>query len=85
MNEDFMAYLQGGQGQNFADYATGNRVYGGNRSNPTSGPVNKSGYKERDAQAAAKRNAMLRRMKARQTGRFMSSDNLTPGQPIQGV
>lgn len=83
-NEDFTAYLQGGRSQNFSDYAAGNRVYGSGRSNPTSGPVDKTGYVARDKKAKTKRNAMLRRMKARQRGKFMSSENLTPTKTFGG-
>lgn len=57
-------------------YAVGNRVYSGGRSNPTSGPVDKLGYKERDAKSAARRSAVLRRMKALQSGKFASADAL---------
>ena len=83
-NQDFLSYLQGDNQNSFNNYSAGNKVYGGGRSNPTSGPVDKSGYKQRDAQAKAMRDAMLRRMKARQEGRYMSSDNLTPAQTFQG-
>lgn len=78
MAKKFMDYLQGGSKQSVNTYATGKTTYGSGRSNPTSGPVDKSGYRERDAQASGKRNAALRRLKARQRGKFMSSDNLTP-------
>lgn len=84
-NQDFMSYLQGDNQGSFNNYAAGNKVYGSGRPNPTSGPVDKTGYAERDRLAANKRNAMLRRMKARQAGRYMSSDNLTPEQPMQGA
>jgi len=60
----------------FNPYAAGNKIYGGGRSNPTSGPVDKAGYRERDLKSKARRNALLRRMKATQTGRYMSSDYL---------
>lgn len=60
----------------FNKYAAGNKVYGGGRSNPTSGPVDKLGYRERDLATRARRNAVLRRLKAKQAGRFMSSDYL---------
>lgn len=55
-------------------YAVGNKIYGGGRSNPTSGPVDKLGYKERDAKSAARRAAVLRRMQANQKGNFASAD-----------
>lgn len=55
-------------------YTTGNKVYGGGRSMPTVGRVDPLGYKTRDLKTKAKRNALLRRMKAKQAGRYMSSD-----------
>ena len=84
-NGDFASYLSGDNQGGFSNYAAGNKVYGGGRPNPTSGPVDKSGYAERDRRAKAKRNAMLRRLKARQSGRYMSSDNLSPEIPMQGA
>lgn len=60
----------------FNSYAAGNKVYGAGRSNPTSGPVDKLGFRERDLAAKARRNAILRRLKARQGGKFMSSASL---------
>jgi hypothetical protein len=57
-------------------YSVGNKIYGGGRSNPTSGPVDKLGYRERDAKSAARRNAILRRMKANQSGKFSSADSM---------
>jgi hypothetical protein len=60
----------------FNPYAAGAKVYGAGRSNPTSGPVDKLGYKERDLATAARRNAILRRLKAMQAGKFMTPDYL---------
>lgn len=60
----------------FNSYAAGNKVYAGSRSNPTSGPVDPLGYKERDLATRAKRNALLRRLKANNAGNFMSPDSL---------
>lgn len=77
-SKDFASYLSGDNQGGFNSYSAGNKLYGGGRSNPTNGPVDKSGYAERDRIAKAKRNAMLRRLKARQAGRYMSSDALTP-------
>jgi hypothetical protein len=57
----------------FNPYAAGSKVYGMGRSNPTSGPVDPMGYKMRDRAAAARRNAVLRRLQAMQGGRYMSS------------
>jgi hypothetical protein len=79
-NEDFSAYMQGPNSQGFNNYAAGNPIYGMGRSNPTSGPVDKLGYQQRDANAVSMRNAMLRRMQANQGGNYMSSASLTPQQ-----
>lgn len=63
-----------GKPYDYNSYAAGNKVYGAGRSNPTMGPVDKLGYRERDLATRAKRNAILRRLKKNQTGKFMSSD-----------
>lgn len=55
-------------------YAAGDKIYGGGRSFPTSGPVDKTGYKERDLTSKARRDAILRRLKATQSGNFASAD-----------
>jgi hypothetical protein len=60
----------------FNPYAVGNKIYGGGRSFPTSGPVDPTGYKERDLQTKARRNAILRRLRAQGRGSFMSADYL---------
>lgn len=57
-------------------YGVGKKLYGSGRSNPTMGPVDKLGYRERDRKTKAKRNAMLRRLKAQQKGNYMSADYL---------
>jgi hypothetical protein len=75
---NFMQYVQG-RGQSFNPFGTGNKVYGSGRSMPNLGPTSSpEGYAERDKKAKARRNAMLRRLKATQRGRYMSSDYLTP-------
>jgi hypothetical protein len=62
-------------------YAAGSKVYGAEgRANPTSGPVDKAGYAVRDRAVKAKRQALLQRMQAAQTGNYMSSDYLL-GEP----
>ena len=68
-----MAYLSR-ELANVAPYQVGNRIYGGGRSNPTSGPVDPMGYKERDLTTAARRSAVLRRLKANQSGNYASAD-----------
>lgn len=78
MDPNFMKYLQGA-GQGFNPFGAGNKVYGGGRSAPNIGPVtNREGYEDRDREARLRRNALLRRMKAGQRGRYMSSDWLSP-------
>lgn len=79
MDQNFMQYLQG-RTQGFQKYAVGNKRYGyGARSAPNIGPTNSpQGYAERDQMATQNRNALLRRLKALQSGRYMSSDYLTP-------
>lgn len=59
-----------------APYSVGNRVYGGGRSFPTSGPVDRTGYKERDLTAAARRDAVSRRLQSMQAGKYASADSL---------
>lgn len=68
-----MAAYVGPKSTNPNPYAVGDKIYGGGRSFPTMGPVDPMGYKERDAQVKARRNAALRRMEAEQRGKFMSS------------
>ncbi len=47
-------------------YGVGNKIYGGGRSNPTSGPVDKSGYRERELnKAAIKRRLMMMQQRGR--------------------
>ncbi len=55
-------------------YATGYKVYGAGRSNPTMGPVDPMGYRERDLATRTRRNALLRRMKANASKNYNSSD-----------
>jgi hypothetical protein len=66
-------------------YSVGSRTYRGTSSAPNYGPVNgKEGYAQRDReyqtrkkQSSQRRNALLKRIQARQKGRYMSSDNLS--------
>lgn len=57
-----------------APYLVGNKIYGGGRSFPTSGPVDKLGYRERDAKSRARRDAILRRLKAESNAKYASPD-----------
>lgn len=54
----------------YSRYAVGNKVYGGGRSAPNIGPVDKLGYKEREANNAAKfrRMALQKRLAMKRTG-----------------
>lgn len=87
MDDAFRSYILNygvtGYGKRKADaytpYAAGYKMYGGGRSNPTNGPVDKSGYREREMLNRAKRDALLRRMKAAQSGNYMSSAYLNGG------
>lgn len=63
-----------GQPYDFNAYAAGNKIYGAGRSFPNLGPTSDpQGYRERDLAARAKRNALLRRLQAQNSGRFMSA------------
>lgn len=75
--EDFLAYVQGRR-QQFTPYAAGNKTYGGGRSAPNIGASDKSGYRERDAKAKLRREALLKRMKANQAGKFASANAQRP-------
>lgn len=58
-------------------YLVGNRVYGGGRPMPNIGPTDDIlGYRERDRKNAARRQALLNRLKAAQGGKFASADYL---------
>ena len=73
-DQNFLRYLNGAS-QGYNPYGTGNKVYGGGRPSPNLGPTSSpEGYIERDARGKQKRNAMLRRMKAGQSGNFMNPD-----------
>lgn len=64
----------------FNSFAAGNKQYGiEGRSNATSGPIGPDGmqgYQQRDQEQAAKRQAVLNRMQAAQTGNYMSANYL---------
>jgi hypothetical protein len=57
----------------FNKYAAGAKTYGSGRSFPTIGPVDPLGYRERDLQQKARMQAILNRLKAVQSGNYMSS------------
>lgn len=62
------------QGKQFLPYSAGNKIYGGGRDAPNIGPVDPTGHRERDLKYQARRTAMLRRLKAMQSGNFGSAD-----------
>lgn len=58
----------------YEKYGVGNKIYGGGRSFPNIGPSDKLGYRERDAKTKARRNALLRRLKAQNSKNYMNPD-----------
>jgi hypothetical protein len=61
----------------FNRYSAGAKRYGGGRSMPNIGPVaNMQGYRERDNEAAARKAAILRRLKGQATGNPMNKNVL---------
>jgi len=75
---NFMQYLQGNI-QTFNPYGAGKKVYGGGRYAPNLGPTSSpDGYRQRDLIAKARRDAMLKRLKAEQRGKYFSQDSLRP-------
>ena len=78
MDEAILRLLRGQYNRTAQNnYSAGRKRYGAAASDaPTVGPVDPTGYRERDANATVVRNAALRRLKARQSGRYYSEDNL---------
>jgi len=60
----------------FNPFAAGAKVYGGGRYNPTMGPVDKTGYAERDRRLQVRRNALQAKLKAKGKGAYASSDSM---------
>ncbi len=60
-------------------YAAGPKLYGNGTHAPTYGPVDKSGYAEREQRNRVKRNAMLDYVQAKVTGDFMDPGFLRRG------
>lgn len=69
-----MASVISRQTSQMMPYLVGDKVYGGGRSFPTMGPVDRLGYAERDAKSKARRAALLRQLKANAKGNYMSPD-----------
>jgi hypothetical protein len=69
-------------------YSVGSKVYRGTSSAPNLGPVtDKEGYAQRDLEyqtrnrnTRARNNVLLKRIKAKQKKRYMSSENLSAPQ-----
>lgn len=76
---DSSAYLLGRK-QSFNPYSAGKKLYSSGIDAPNIGPVDKLGYIERDSVAKSRRNALLKRLKAAQSGNLISSEYLTPQQ-----
>jgi hypothetical protein len=63
----------------FNTYAAGRKHYGGGRLQPNLGPVSGAGmlgYANRDQQAKARKDAIMRRLQAQQTGNPMNPNIL---------
>lgn len=77
MAQKVARYLTGSasDGGGYSKYAAGNKRYGAGRNNPTMGPVDRTGYIDRDAALKARRNAILRRLAGGQSGQYMRPGN----------
>lgn len=74
----YTGMARGGGG--FNSYSAGGKVYGAGRTAPNYGPVDRIGYRERDAKERLRRAAMLKRLRAGLTKNYGSSDYLrNPG------
>lgn len=76
-----MATVDNPLGQQVQKYGAGSATYGGGRKSPNLGPVSAQGnlgYAERDNKAVGMRAALLRRLKANQSGNNFSSAAMTP-------
>lgn len=58
----------------YNEYAAGRKTYGSGSPVATMGKVDPLGYKERDRIIKARRNAILRRLRAGQSGNLMTTD-----------
>lgn len=58
----------------FNPFAAGSKTYGQGMKSPTMGPVDKTGYADRDRRLKVKRNAILAKMKDVNKGAFASSN-----------
>lgn len=62
------------QGQQYLPYAAGKKIYGGGRDAPNIGPVDPTGYRERDLKYQARRVALQRRLKQLGQGNYGGAD-----------
>lgn len=71
-------YLTGsaGNGGGYSRYAAGRKMYGGGRDAPNMGPVDPSGYVNRDAAIKARRNAILRRLQSLPQGQYLQPSRI---------
>ena len=60
----------------FTPYAAGKKIYGQVSSSPTMGPVDKTGYADRDRKLAARKNAVLQKVKGMNRGAYNNADVL---------
>lgn len=54
----------------FNPYSAGNKIYGAVSGSPNLGPVDKTGYADRDRRIKARKNAISAAMKARAVGSY---------------
>lgn len=60
----------------FNPYAAGAKIYSNMTMSPTSGAVDKTGYADRDRRIKAKKNAVLGKLQAMNTGAYASPNVL---------
>ena len=60
----------------FSPYAAGKKIYSQVSSSPTMGPVDKTGYADRDRRLAARKNAVLQKMQGMNKGAYGATDVL---------
>lgn len=65
-----------GNGGGFNKLSAGDKQYGLGRSNPTMGPVDKTGYINRDATLKARRNAILRQLISSKPGEYLQPGSI---------
>lgn len=63
-------------GGGFNALSAGSKHYGPGRNNPTMGPVDRTGYIDRDAALKARRNAILRRLQSQQSGQYLQPGSI---------